>query len=104
MKPETEQITVGDTVRWTSDGNGKRKERRGIVVHIIEPGQTPNARLIAQAQSASESFEVGFARSQVSYIVRVERVNKKSKNKVFWPKVSTLVKVHPPVLSTEPKP
>jgi len=96
MKPETENFELHDIVAWdTHGGKGAGERRVGRIVHVIPKDQTPNARLIIQAHAASKKFKVGFARRHESYIVRVDAVGPGAKNKVFWPLVSQLRKVHP---------
>lgn len=68
---------VGDKVKWTSQSQGYKSEKHGVVAAIIPAGKTV----------LSDAYTVrmpGQPRGHISYVIRV-------KNKHYWPLVSKLL-------------
>lgn len=71
---------VGDLVEWTSQANGGRTKKEGVVVEVVQAGALPDRTLFRQLYTSSG---IGMARTHVSYVVNVGR-------KIYWPRVTHL--------------
>lgn len=76
---------IGDTVRWSSQAQGYRKEKVGVVVAVLAPMDRPNP---SEFPSLYKGSGCGFGRRYKSYVVKVG-------NKYYWPIASILQLVEP---------
>jgi hypothetical protein len=87
-------FSVGERVRWSSDGGGYRTVKEGEVMVVVPPGQTPRA---AAGPGFSWTFyRVMFdgrdmrTRAEESYLVRVPARSAKAKDRLYWPRTMWL--------------
>lgn len=73
-------LSVGDSVTWTSQAGGTSKTKTGTVMQVVLPGRLPDRQAFPELYRHSG---VGMARSETSYVVQVGR-------KVYWPRTSAL--------------
>lgn len=89
-------MKVGDRVRWTSQSQGYRREKRGEVVAVVPPGVHPcvawnrfeagEFRISPLFSSASYSLP----RNHESYLIAVPTKTGRGKARLYWPVVSLL--------------
>lgn len=85
---DTKTFALNDRVRWTSQANGRLREKIGNIFKILQPGETP---LTFGIPSAGKGW--GSGRGTVSYVVEVQRARSK---KYFWPLATKLQLVEAP--------
>ena len=79
---------IGDKVTWSSQAQSYEKEKLGVVIEVVEPGQRPNR---AEFEDLYRGSGCGFGRDHVSYVVRVATGKAgKGKPKHYWPRASAL--------------
>ncbi len=88
---------IGDTVRWSSQAGGVRKEKVGEVVAVVAAKSLPNRE---QFLSLYKGAGIGISRDHESYVVRVR--TGKTATKDYWPRVNSLSAVYPPSPVAEP--
>lgn len=88
---------IGDTVRWSSQAGGVRKEKVGDVVAVVAAKSLPNRE---QFLSLYKGAGIGISRDHESYVVRVR--TGKTATKDYWPRVNSLSAVYPPSPVAEP--
>jgi hypothetical protein len=85
----TSAISLGDTVKWSSQSAGYTKEKTGIVEEVVSAKGVPSRERFPQLY---KSAGVGLPRDHVSYVVRVPGKTAKSAGTAYWPRVSGLTK------------
>ena len=88
---------IGDTVRWSSQAGGVRKEKVGEVVAVVAAKLLPNRE---QFLSLYKGAGIGISRDHESYVVRVR--TGKTATKDYWPRANSLSAVYPPSPVAEP--
>jgi len=73
-------MKFGDKVKWSSQANGSRKEKTGIVVEVVPAGRYPSG--VGHAD--------GRPRDHESYLVKVPTKSGKGMGKFYWPRVKDL--------------
>lgn len=81
---------IGDTVRWSSQAGGVRKEKVGEVVAVVAAKTLPNRE---QFLSLYKGAGIGISRDHESYVVRVR--TGKTATKDYWPRSNSLSAVYP---------
>ncbi len=85
---------VGDTVTWRSQAGGSTKTKTGVVIRVLDPGESLRPSVIfglAKTHNAvSIKTAAGLPRSHTSYLVSVAAPGRKAKPKLYWPVVSRL--------------
>ena len=71
---------VGDKVQWTSQAQGRSKQKKGIVAEVVSGDARPSKSRFPQLY---KGCGVGFARGHESYVILVG-------HKPYWPRVSQL--------------
>lgn len=71
---------TGDTVKWSSQSGGYRKEKIGQVVAVLAPMDRPNHTLFPSMYNGTGC---GYGRRYTSYVVQVGK-------KFYWPVASLL--------------
>lgn len=69
----TQAFQIGDRVTWSSQSAGIRKEKTGIVIALVSPGQVPDG-----------IRNPGLSRDHVSYLIRADG------GRLYWPRVMHL--------------
>lgn len=90
---------IGDKVKWTSQASGFKKEKQGVIHHIIKPGEVPTRHEIYSVINPvrsdgslqySDAFGGGYSRFKESYIVAVPAKTPRGKATLYWPKEDKL--------------
>ena len=76
-------MRIDDSVTWTSQAGGYKKEKNGIIVEVVKPGDLPNRDIFWKLYKHSG---VGMSRNHESYVVEV-------KKKHYWPRVKNLIEL-----------
>ena len=77
-----EEFRVGDAVYWGSASSGSYTRKVGVVVAVVEAGETP---VPPDGLKCNSAAGYGLPRNHRSYLVRVG--NKKG---CYWPRVKNL--------------
>lgn len=80
---ERNRFELGDEVAWESQARGFSKEKRGVVVRVLEPGERFTDADRATFPNLFRGFGVGVPRPHRSYVVKVGNV-------YYWPVVGKL--------------
>ena len=94
-------MTLGDTVVWESQANGRTKTKTGIIVGIVPAGRRmgllhyiAGAITIGEARTKYATGPIdggGLARDHESYLVAVKTgKTDAAKLTLYWPRVSAL--------------
>lgn len=85
---------VGDAVEWTSQAGGVQTTKQGTVIHIVPahhaPYRWPSEILNTYSTAATDGAR---DRSHESYLVAVPGKTPRRRARLYWPRVSALVKV-----------
>lgn len=85
----TTKIKLNSIVEWSSSANGTTSRKRGQVVAIVQPGDSPVDKVTTKlAKDCICRFD-GQVRDHRSYLVRVARGEGK-KDYLYFPRVNTL--------------
>jgi hypothetical protein len=79
---------IGETVCWSSQSNGRIKEKTGIIEAIIPVGHQPSEQLYPELYRGAG---IGRPRDHMSYVVRVGK-------RAYWPRAKSLA----PAKATKP--
>lgn len=93
----SEQYQIGQTVEWSSQANGTRKQKRGVVVAVVPRDRTPRT-VIPTSPAIPQSYKLildtrSGSRNHESYIVAVPSKSGRGKVQLYWPRTSALRKV-----------
>lgn len=96
-------MKVGDHVEWTSQANGSKKVKRGLIVAVVPPGVLCKSLTTLLIKQEKFSFLDGHydysaidqrhynSRTQESYLVVVAApVGSRRRPKLYWPIASLL--------------
>jgi len=97
---------IGDTVEWSSSSNGSERLKQGKIVYIfppnIRPALYPERTLLPEIEEFLKQKKLSFStsflgggpkRDEESYLIIVPGGTGRSKNRLYWPKVSWLKKI-----------
>jgi hypothetical protein len=81
----------GDIVVWGSQSAGFYKEKQGLIVEVIQPGQNPyRLKQFPYELYRKVDPSTVLPRKQESYLIAVKGKTNKSKSKLYWPRVTHL--------------
>jgi len=78
------RFKAGDEVMWTSQSQGYRAKKEGMIVAVVPAFASPNLCL-PSGYSPNSSAGYGSRRDHESYLVQVGR-----SKRLYWPRVSAL--------------
>ncbi len=79
-------ISLGDTVEWTSQAGGYTRKKRGTVVEVVPPCALPDVKFRVDS--------TGLSRRSESYVVHASHDGRGGARN-YWPIASKLTKVEP---------
>lgn len=81
------KFLVGDMVEWRSQAGGNTRTKRGEVVAVIRPGQSPRdaVNTLLRAGGVRSKYGGGIARRGTSYLVVVPPKSSRALGTLYWP-------------------
>jgi hypothetical protein len=79
------KFKLGDKVKWSSQSQGFRRDKQGVVVQVVGILERPNHE---QFQTLYRGCGCGYGRTHESYVVNTAQPNRAPK--YYWPVASLL--------------
>ncbi len=91
MSEPFSEFVEGERVTWSSQAQGYRRTKVGVVAQILPSGALPDRERFPSLYREG----IGMPRDHVSYVVKCAAGDNAGKGRAYWPRASQLSRAEP---------